>query len=85
MMDIREPGRKRKLDPRFFRPYIPDMERETDPGYLRLCDACCDGSGTAKEMVKTRRLHLRHLRLGVQVLRRRRQAVREPHPRAGHP
>ncbi|MDD3310549.1 hypothetical protein [Pseudodesulfovibrio sp.] len=25
----------------------------TDPGYLRLCDACCDLSGTAKEMVKT--------------------------------
>jgi len=25
----------------------------TDPGYLRLCDTCCDLSGTAKEMVKT--------------------------------
>jgi hypothetical protein len=29
------------------------MKRENDPGYLLLCDGCCDNSGTAKEMVKT--------------------------------
>lgn len=29
------------------------MTEQNDPGYLRLCDACCDNSGTAKEMVKT--------------------------------
>lgn len=29
------------------------MSESIDPGYLRLCDNCCDYSGTAKEMVKT--------------------------------
>jgi len=29
------------------------MKAMVDPGYLRLCDACCDNSGTNKEMVKT--------------------------------
>lgn len=32
------------------------MAREQNisaPAHLRLCDTCCDGSGTAKEMVKT--------------------------------
>ncbi len=29
------------------------MTISIDPGNLRLCDACCDNSGTAKEMVKT--------------------------------
>lgn len=29
------------------------MNTTTGPGYLRLCDSCCDKSGTAKEMVKT--------------------------------
>lgn len=29
------------------------MAHKKDPGYLRLCDGCCDKSGTAKEMVKT--------------------------------
>nr|WP_321513331.1 hypothetical protein [uncultured Pseudodesulfovibrio sp.] len=29
------------------------MMQKTDPGYLRLCDGCCDNSGTAKEAIKT--------------------------------
>jgi len=29
------------------------MSNTNDPGYLMLCDACCDNSGTAKEMMKT--------------------------------
>ena len=29
------------------------MPERIDPGYLRMCDSCCDYSGTAKEMVKT--------------------------------
>lgn len=29
------------------------MRRDNDPGYLMLCDACCDGAGAAREMVKT--------------------------------
>ena len=31
----------------------PPKKPAVDPGYLLLCDACCDKSGTAKEMVKT--------------------------------
>jgi hypothetical protein len=33
--------------------YIKIMRNRNDPGYLMLCDGCCDNSGTTKEMVKT--------------------------------
>lgn len=29
------------------------METKQNNAYLRLCDACCDKSGTAKELMKT--------------------------------
>ena len=29
------------------------MDKQTGSPHLRLCDACCDNSGTNKEMVKT--------------------------------
>lgn len=41
------------LDPGNRESYIRGMTHQRDPGYLMLCDACCDNSGTAKEMMKT--------------------------------
>ena len=32
---------------------MSEASRDPSAAFLRLCDACCDRSGTAKEMVKT--------------------------------